>query len=162
MSLINPYTFIFTIINLVVLYLILRKFLFKPVTQFMEERSQRIKNSLDEADRKVHEANELKAQYEEILKKADDEGKAIIDRAEKYAKEKAEKIIEEANIEAKAIIDRAKEEAETEKIKAMHDLRVSLSHLIIEAASKAIGNINIDDDKIINDVVKEAGASWNK
>ncbi|SNX52947.1 F0F1 ATP synthase subunit B [Thermoanaerobacterium sp. RBIITD] len=162
MSLINPYTFIFMIINLVVLYLILKIFLFKPVTKFMEERAQKIKNSLEEADKKVHEAYALKAQYEDILKNADNEGKEIIARAEKYAKEKADKIIEEANKEANSIIERAKEEAETEKIKAMHDLRVDLSHLIVEAASKAIGNINLNDDKIIDEVVKEAGASWNK
>lgn len=162
MTLINPYTALFTIINLLILYFILRKLLFKPVTDFMEARTQKIENSLKDADEKVKEANALKAKYDDILKNADNEGKVIIEREEKYAKEKAEKIIEEANNEAKAIIDRAKEEAETEKVKAMHDLQVQMSHLIVEAASKALGNIDLNDDKIINDIVREAGASWQK
>ncbi|QSZ27295.1 F0F1 ATP synthase subunit B [Aceticella autotrophica] len=163
MSIINDKTFLFTIINLVILYLILRKYLFKPATDFMEARSEKIKNSLEEADMKLHEAYDLKSKYEDILKNADMEGKEIIAKLEKFANEKADKIIENANIEANTIIEKAKEEAELEKIKAMHDLRVELSHLIVAAASRALeSNVNIDDDKIINEVIKEAGASWHR
>lgn len=163
MSLFNIWTFIFTIINLLVLYFILKKLLFKPVTEFIEARENKIKASLEEADNQRQEAYKLKEKYDNILKNADSEGKAIIDRAQRYADDRANKIIEDANKEAKAIIDRAKEEAELEKVKAMHDLRIEISRLVVDAASRALEkNIEIDDDKVIDEVIKEAGASWHR
>jgi len=157
------WTFIFTIINLLVLYYILKKLLFKPVTQFLENRENKIKSSLEEAEKERQEAYNLKAKYEEILQNVDNERKAIIERAQKFAEDKANKIIDDANKEAKAILDRAKEEATLEKIKAMHDLRVELSQLVIDAASRVLEKkLPIDDEDIINEVIEEAGASWRK
>ncbi|SHE52005.1 ATP synthase F0 subcomplex B subunit [Thermoanaerobacter uzonensis DSM 18761] len=163
MGLFNIWTFIITIINLLVLYYILKKLLFKPVTQFLENRENKIKSSLEEAEKERQEAYNLKAKYEGILQNADNEGKAIIERAQKFAEDKANKIIDDANKEAKAILDRAKEEATLEKIKAMHDLRIELSQLVIDAASRVLEKkLPIDDEDIINEVIEEAGASWRK
>ncbi|MGB9679854.1 MAG: F0F1 ATP synthase subunit B [Thermoanaerobacteraceae bacterium] len=157
----NIWTVFFTILNLLVLYYILKRLLFKPVTDFLEARENKIKASLQDADSQKKQAYELKEKYEGILKNADDEGKAIIERAQKFADEKANKIVEQANKEAAAIMDRAKEEAELEKIKAMHDLRVDISRLVIDAASRVIEkNIEIDDQKVVDEVIKEAGATW--
>jgi F-type H+-transporting ATPase subunit b len=148
---------------LLVLYYILKKLLFKPVTQFLENRENKIKSSLEEAEKERQEAYNLKAKYEGILQNADNEGKAIIERAQKFAEDKANKIIDDANKEAKAILDRAKEEATLEKIKAMHDLRIELSQLVIDAASRVLEKkLPIDDEDIINEVIEEAGASWRK
>ncbi|AIS51828.1 ATP synthase F0 subcomplex B subunit [Thermoanaerobacter kivui] len=163
MALFNVWTFIFTIINILVLYYILKKVLFKPVTEFLEARENKIKSSLEEADKVRQEAYKLKAKYDEMLQNADNEGKAIIERAQKFAEDKANKIIEDANKEAKAILERAKEEVTLEKIKAMHDLRVEISQLVIDAASRVFEKkLPIDDEDIINEVIEEAGASWRK
>ncbi|EGD51403.1 F0F1 ATP synthase subunit B [Thermoanaerobacter thermohydrosulfuricus] len=159
----NISTFIFTIINLLVLYFILKWLLFKPVTQFLENRENKIKSSLEEANRERQEAHNLKAKYEEILKNADNEGKAIIEKAQKAAEDKANKIIENANKEAENIIEKAKEEAMLEKIKAMHDLRTEISQLVIDAASRVLEKkLPVADEDLINEVIEEAGASWHK
>lgn len=158
----NISTFIFTIINLLVLYFILKRLLFKPVTQFLENRENKIKSSLEEADKERQEANDLKAKYEEILKNVDNEGKAIIEKAQKAAEDKSNKIIENANKEAESIIEKAKEEAMLEKIKAMHDLRTEISQLVVDAASRVLEkNLPIADEDLINEVIEEAG-SWRK
>ncbi|MDP9751701.1 F0F1 ATP synthase subunit B [Thermoanaerobacter pentosaceus] len=163
MGFFNIWTFIFTIINILVLYYILKRLLFKPVTQFLEDRENKIKSSLEEAEKEKQEAYNLKAKYEEILQNADNEKKAIIERAQKFAEERANKIIDDANKEAKAIIERAKEEASLEKVKAMHDLREELSQLVIDAASRVLEKkIPINDEDIIEEVIEEAGASWHK
>nr|WP_019907458.1 MULTISPECIES: F0F1 ATP synthase subunit B [Thermoanaerobacter] len=163
MGIFNISTFIFTIINLLVLYFILKWLLFKPVTQFLENRENKIKSSLEEANRERQEAHNLKAKYEEILKNADNEGKAIIEKAQKAAEDKANKIIENANKEAENIIEKAKEEAMLEKIKAMHDLRTEISQLVIDAASRVLEKkLPVADEDLINEVIEEAGASWHK
>nr|WP_074592392.1 F0F1 ATP synthase subunit B [Thermoanaerobacter thermohydrosulfuricus] len=163
MGIFNISTFIFTIINLLVLYFILKWLLFKPVTQFLENRENKIKSSLEEANRERQEAHNLKAKYEEILKNADNEGKAIIEKAQKAAEDKANKIIENANKEAENIIEKAKEEAMLEKIKAMHDLRREISQLVIDAASRVLEKkLPVADEDLINEVIEEAGASWHK
>nr|WP_041589193.1 F0F1 ATP synthase subunit B [Thermoanaerobacter wiegelii] len=163
MGIFNISTFIFTIINLLVLYFILKWLLFKPVTQFLENRENKIKSSLEEANRERQEAHNLKAKYEEILKNADNEGKAIIEKAQKAAEDKANKIIENANKEAENIIEKAKEEAMLEKIKAMHDLRTEISQLVIDAASRVLEKkLPVADEDLINEVIEEARASWHK
>ncbi|HHW58034.1 MAG TPA: F0F1 ATP synthase subunit B [Clostridia bacterium] len=163
MNLFNGWTFVFTIINILVLYYILKKLLFKPVTQFLQERQDKIKTSLEEADREKKEAYELKAKYEEILQKADNEGKAIIDKAEKMAEIKANQIIEDAHKVAEEMIENARKEIELETVKAMHDLRTEISHLIVDAASRVIEKkFPIEDENIINEVIEEAGGSWYK
>ncbi|UZQ83642.1 F0F1 ATP synthase subunit B [Thermoanaerobacter sp. RKWS2] len=163
LTLFNVWTFIITIINLLVLYYILKRLLFKPVTKFLEDRENKIKSSLEEADKERQEAYSLKAKYEEILKNADNEGKAIIEKAQKAAEDKANKIIENANKEAENIIEKAKEEAMLEKIKAMHDLRTEISQLVIDAASRVLEKkLPVADEDLINEVIEEAGASWHK
>ncbi|WP_256201370.1 ATP synthase F0 subunit B [Thermoanaerobacter thermocopriae] len=92
MGFFNIWTFIFTIINILVLYYILKRLLFKPVTQFLEDRENKIKSSLEEAEREKQEAYNLKAKYEEILQNADNEKKAIIERAQKLRKKEQTKL----------------------------------------------------------------------
>ncbi|KKC30186.1 F0F1 ATP synthase subunit B [Caldanaerobacter subterraneus] len=162
LELFNIHTFIFTIINLLVLYYILKRLLFKPVTKFLEDRENKIKSALEDADKQREEAYSLKAQYEAKLQNAENEGKAIIEKAQKEAEEKASEIIKSANKEAESIIEKAKEEAVLEKIKAMHELRAEMSHLIIEAASKVLEKkLPVEDEDLIKEVIEEAG-SWNK
>ena len=59
---------IFTIVNLIVLYLGLRKFLIGPVTKVMDQRKQLIEGQMADARHVNEQANELKAQYEDALK----------------------------------------------------------------------------------------------
>ena len=58
---------LFTIINLLILYFGLRKFLIKPVTNVMEQRRQMIEGQMADAKKTTEQANELKSQYEDAL-----------------------------------------------------------------------------------------------
>ena len=69
---------IFTIVNLIVLYLGLRKFLIGPVTKVMDQRKQLIEGQMADARHVNEQANELKAQYEDALKQAHEESAQIL------------------------------------------------------------------------------------
>ena len=74
---------IFTIVNLIVLYLGLRKFLIGPVTKVMDQRKQLIEGQMADARHVNEQANELKAQYEDALKQAHEESAQIVEKARK-------------------------------------------------------------------------------
>ena len=69
----------FTLLNLLILYCILKKFLFKPVTNFIDNRNNKIQETIDAANATRAEVDELKLQYQEQLRGAGEEGKKIIE-----------------------------------------------------------------------------------
>ena len=82
---------IFTIVNLIVLYLGLRKFLIGPVTKVMDQRKQLIEGQMADARHVNEQANELKAQYEDALKQAHEESAQIVEKARKSAQAEYER-----------------------------------------------------------------------
>jgi len=132
------WTFAFQIINTIILYLILKKLLFKPVTEFMQSRTDGITASLEEAESTTEKANELKAQYESKIKASEDEGRQIIREASIRADKRAEEIIKTAEDESDSIKKRAQIEIEREKEKAINSLKNEIATIAVMAASKVI------------------------
>ena len=126
-------TFIITIINITVLFFILRKILFKPVTKFMAERSQRIQTSFDQAEKDKIRAQKLIEQYENRLKNAEAEADEIIRSARDQAEKEAEKIIASGKTEAERIKETAEKKIETEKLAAMALFKTEAASLVLKA-----------------------------
>lgn len=152
-------TFVFTIINLFVLYIILKKVLFKPVTEFMEKRANSIKESIDAAERDKAEALELKAKYEEELKKAGEQAEKIIKEANKKAQVEYENIIKAAKIEAENIRLKLTEEIEIERNKMIKEMKNQVVSLALEAATKVMeANMNTEaNNRLVNEFIDEKG-----
>lgn len=131
-----------TIINLIVLYLILRHFLFKPVLGIMEKRQSLIEEQLAHASDTGKQAEQLKSQYEERLKKADTEAGIMVEKAKQDAKIQYEKIVDEANGQAGRIIENAKKTAQADKEKTLREAKTELAGLVMTAAAKVIGEEN--------------------
>ena len=74
------FNLVLTMINLVILFLILRKFLFRPIMNIMEKREAMISDGLKNAEDSQNQALELKSQYEEKLKGAGEESSQMIER----------------------------------------------------------------------------------
>ena len=129
-------TFIITIINIAVLFFILRAVLFKPVTKFMADRAKQIQDSIDCANADKAKAKELAAQYEEKIKNAEDEAQKILISACESANVRAQQIIGEGRKEAKHIADAASRQIESEKQAAMVKFKLEAAALIVAASSK--------------------------
>ena len=119
---------VFTIINLIVLYLALRKFLIKPVTNIMEQRKQ-------EKDK----AYDLKAQYEDKLTQAHKESSEIIEKARKSAQTEYNNKVSVASAEADRIIKDAHKAVELDREKTVQDLQSEIAGLAVAAAEKVLG-----------------------
>ena len=141
-------TFIITIINITVLFLILKKLLFKPVTKFMTERTTRIKNSIEQAENEKAKAKALLTQYESMLKAAETEAEAIIHSAREQARLDAEKIINEGHISAEEIHAKMREQIETERQAAMAIFRRDAATLVITAAGRLLNREIKNEDNL--------------
>lgn len=155
------YTFIFVAINFFVLFLILKKILFKPVTEFMQKRAESIQKDINDAIKSKEEAEKLKLQYENALKGAKEEAAKIISEAENTAKLEYQRIIEEAKEQAQAIIDKAHATVEQERAEMIKDIRNQVASLALTVASKVIeANMDTESNRaLVDKFIKEEGAA---
>lgn len=130
---------VFTIINLIVLYLLLKKFLIGPITAVMQKREDIIHAGLADARQKQEEAGERKKQYEDILANADKEAEQILEAAKKEAQEAYDKRMKEAEQKEKELLEHAQKKIELEREKTMQELQSQIAVLALAAARKIIG-----------------------
>ena len=141
---------LFTIINLIVFYLLLKKFLFKPVIGIMENREKM--NASDSQE----EAARLKAEYEKALEGAKAESIQIVEKAKKTAAGESERILQEANTEAVGILKDARKTIENERKQTMNDLQSEIAGLAMQAARKIVDDTKGNQD-IYDQFLKGAG-----
>ena len=132
-------TFIITIINITILFLILRKLLFKPVTKFMETRARGIQNSIEQAEKDKTMAQKMVDQYQNMLKHAEEEADRIVKAAHEQAEADSERIIFQGKMEAESITDTARARLETDRMAAMALFKAEAAALVLTAAGRLIG-----------------------
>jgi F-type H+-transporting ATPase subunit b len=129
-------TFVITIINITILFFILKAVLFKPVTKFMAERAKRVQDSIDQAQKDNEAAKKLLAEYEDKLKKAETEAREILKTAREEAERQAQLIIADGRREAKDAADAALKQIETERQAAFARFKLEAAALVIAAGAK--------------------------
>ncbi len=152
---------IWTFVNILVIYFFLKRFLFKPVTEMMEKRTQTIKDSLQDAEDTKLEASKLKDEYAAELSHADEEAAKIINEARDRATSEYNRRIKETKEEAARIMQEASKTIELERKQSIQNAQAEIAGIAMLAASKII-NKNMDDSKnkeILGDFLKEVGAS---
>jgi F-type H+-transporting ATPase subunit b len=131
-------TFFFTLINIGVLFLILRVILFRPVTKFMEDRSKKIQESIEQAEKDKNQAKAVLAQYEDQLRKAEAEAEALIRRSREAAEKEAAGIIRSGRAEADRIVAAGRAQLEVERNAALAQFRSEAAALVIAASSRLL------------------------
>lgn len=150
---------IITIVNFLILVLVLRHFLFKPVNDVIDSRQNDILKSIDKAIADEKKAEALKLETEKKLKETIDKGKDIVEDYKKRAEKVESDLIKDANAEAQLIIERAKKEAEREKLKAQHEIKSQIIDLALLLSSKTIEEA-VDEQKhrqLIDDFIAKVG-----
>ena len=142
---INFWNIAITIVNLLVLYALMRKFLVKPVRAVMEEREQRIESQLTDASQKQEQAHNLKMEYENKLEQAGVEASASIQKAREIAGQEQEQMIQETKDETQRIFEQSKKEIELEQEKATREAKKQISELALTAARKIIISGDVND-----------------
>ncbi len=152
----NPVDIGITIVNLLVLFLILRKLLWKPVSEFLEKRRQLINDDLDNAQRNREEAQKLLEEHRQLVAQNKGEAAKIIDNAVRQADLRKDEIIAQAGQEAAALLEREKAEIAQEQAKVMQELREDISNLSVAVAEKMLArNLTAQDQEAIFTAVLE-------
>ena len=132
--------FIFTIINLIVLVLLLKKFLFTPVTKIMEEREALIQNSVSDAARQKQEAGQLLEDAHRQVSGAAQEAERVSQVRLQQAKLQEEALLEEAKAESQRILEAGRKKAELERQRTLSSARAQVVGLAMETARKISGS----------------------
>lgn len=150
---------VWTIINLVVLYLLLKHFLIKPITGIMEQRKQMIEDGFKNVRSAQDDADKLKAEYETALSGAKQESVQLIENARKSAKTEYDRIISEAGDKADSMIESAKETVRIEREQTMKELQSQIAGLAVASAAKIMGKSADDKESrdLYDQFLKEAG-----
>ncbi|MBR5225627.1 MAG: F0F1 ATP synthase subunit B [Clostridia bacterium] len=148
---------VFTVINLLILFIAMKLVLFKPLKKMMAERAEAIQGQIDAAGAIKAEAEELKNRYEASLKEAQAESVQIMNDAKDRAQIQYDNIIEKAKEDAADIVEKAGKIAENERQQIIRGAQNELMGLTMAAVSKVIGN-NVDEEsnrKLLDDFLAE-------
>jgi F-type H+-transporting ATPase subunit b len=131
---------VFTIINLLIIYFIVRKLLFKPVKKILAQRQEEIDNQYASAKKKEQEAMELKEQYETCVSGIEKQKREAVNEARTKASEEYDRIIADAKVEADKLIESSKKVAEQEKEKSVREAKEEIADLVMEATAKVVAS----------------------
>ncbi|MBQ8797392.1 MAG: F0F1 ATP synthase subunit B [Oscillospiraceae bacterium] len=156
---INFFTALFTLANTVALFLVLKKFLFKPVMKMIEDRQKEIDDMYSEADQAKQEASNLRSEYEQKLSVAAQTSERMVKEAVERGQHREEDIIRQANAEADAIRRKAQADIAQEKKKALNDAKNEIADLAMDIAGKVVGHslTNQDQGKLVDRFIEELG-----
>ncbi len=126
------------LINVGLLLFLLSRFAFKPIMAMLDQRAERIRDSLEAAERARAEAAQSQANIQAQLDAARREGQVIIEHASRAAEQLRQETIEVARREAEQLLVRARQDFGLEREKAMLELRRQFADLTITAAERVI------------------------
>lgn len=135
---VNIWDILISFINLIILFFIIKKFLFKPISSVLEKRASEIDESYAASRLAEDNAKSAERAWKEKFACAADDADNIISNASECAKLRAEKIIAEANERADGIVRAAKSEAELEEKKAADIIRREIVEVSGELAEKLL------------------------
>lgn len=152
---------VFTVINLIVLLLLMKKYLIGPVTGIMEARAALIAEQLSNASNAEKTAKELKLKYEDSLKSAGVKTDEMLDSARKNATVEYDRIVQEAESKSGKIISDAEKTIRIEREKTLREMQSEIAGLAMAAATKVIGNNSREsiNQSLYNDFLEKAGDS---
>lgn len=152
-------TIIATLLNTLILFLILKHFLFDKVNKVIKDRQEEIQASYDRADEAEKNAQKLEADYNEKIGQAKQESAEIIREATKKAQVRADEIIDEARVEAKGIRTNAENEIEREKKIAVNAIKDEISQIAFSAAAAVVEKdlTSEDNERLIEKFIDNVG-----
>ena len=156
---VNIWQILISLINLLIMYLILKKFLFGPVQKIIATRKQQVEDIYTEAQEKRESAETMRHQYEEKLANARDEADDIVRTAHQTAQRRSDAIVAEATSQASHIKQRAENEIAQEKKQMLSDVRGEISDIAVEIASRIVGREirKEDHDSFVDDFIRNVG-----
>ena len=156
---VNFWQILISLCNLLIIFLIMKKFLFGPVQAMMKTRREQVDKIYSDADESRESANQMKQEYEQKMASARQEADTLIKTATQTAQRKSDQIVSEANSQASHVKQKAEEEIAQQKKQMLQDIRSEISGLAVDIASKVVEReINQKDyDGFVDEFIQNVG-----
>ena len=152
-----PGLMVWTIVTFVLVLWFLRRFAFSRVQGLIDERRDRIREALDEADKARAEARELR----ELTAKEREEAKAqreqILDESRRQAQRQLDLAREQADADLKERLEKNREELDAENARLREQIRRDVVELTLLASEKVTGKVLDEEDqrRLIDETIAE-------
>lgn len=144
---VNLWTALFTLLNTLTVIFVGTKFLFKPVMKMISDRQKEIDDIYQDADDAKKQAAALETEYKQKLSTAQATSDRLVKEATARAQAREEDILRKANADAAAIMDKAASDIALEKKKALNDAKNEISDLALTIAGKVVERELTDADQ---------------
>lgn len=140
--------FIAQCLSFAIVLFLLQRFAYKPILQVLEERRQRIKEGLENAEKIKAELAKTEAARQEALNQANQQANELIEEARSAAAKVLEQETQKAIATANQIIAKAREASEAELVRMKTELRREVGRLVIETTAKVTGKVlSVEDHR---------------
>lgn len=156
---INFWTALFILLNTLTIFFVAKKFLFIPVKNMIDSRQKEIDDMYASADNAKASAEAMQSEYQQKLSAAQATSERMVQEAVARGQAKEEEIIRQANSEAAAILDKAAADIAQEKKKAINDAKDEISEIAMAIAGKVVGRelTAADQNKLVDSFIDELG-----
>jgi F-type H+-transporting ATPase subunit b len=154
---VTPGLMIWTIVCFLIALFVLRRYAFGPIQKAIDERRERIRQSIEEADRARDEARHLLEEHRKLIGKAKTDAEEILAEARHVADSQRERVREETEADRQRRLEETKRQIEAETQRALEQIRAEVAELTLVATSKVTGKVLDRDDhrRLIADAISE-------
>jgi F-type H+-transporting ATPase subunit b len=148
---------IWTLICFVIALFVLKRYAFGPIQNAIDERRERIRVAVDEADRARDEARELLEQHRRLIGQAKEEAAAILSDARKVADAQIERVKEESEAERQRRLEETRRQIEAETKRSLDQIRSEVADLTLQATARVTGKVLDAEDqrRLIDEAIAE-------
>jgi F-type H+-transporting ATPase subunit b len=152
-----PGLMIWTVIAFLVTLFVLKKYAFGPIQQMIDERRERIRRALDEADSARDEARRLLQEHRALIGQARGQAEHILAEARRVAEAQRQRVKDETEADRKRRLEETQRQIEAETQRALQQIRAEVAELTLVATAKVTGKVLEDEDhrRLIEDAIKE-------
>ena len=148
------------LINFAIVLFVLWRFAYKPVLEMLENRRQKIAESMDNAEKIKTELAETQAERDKVLAEANQKAQEMIADAKEAAQQVGEAEGQKAVKQAEEIIRKAREATDADREQMMSELKAEIGRLVVETTAKVSGKILTAEDqqRLIDETNRELAA----
>jgi len=152
-----PGLMVWTIVTFLIVLWVLRRFAFSRIQGLIDQRRDRIREALDEADKARSEARELREQVAREREQAKADREQILEESRRQAQRQLEQAREQADADLKARLEKNREELEAENARLREQIRRDVVELTLLASEKVTGKVLDADDqrRLIDETIDE-------
>lgn len=152
-----PGLMIWTLICFAITFYVLKRYAFGPIQRMIDERRERIRRAVEEADRARAEARELLEQHRRLIDQAKAEAAEILAEARRVAEAQLERVKEESEAERRRRLEETRRQIEAETKRSLDQLRAEVAELTVEATARVTGKVldAEDERRLIEEALAE-------